>query len=72
MHPTKIIAIVLVVLGALGLAYGGFSYTKDTHTADIGQLHLTVNETQQVYVPVWAGLGVLMIGVLLLAVPKRS
>lgn len=72
MHPTKIVAIVLIVLGALGLAYGGFTYTKDTHTADIGALHLTVNETQHVYVPVWVGLGTLLVGVLLLAVPRKT
>jgi len=71
MNPTKLVAIVLIVFGALGLAYGGFSYTKDTHTADIGAMHLTVNETQKVYVPVWVGLGTLLVGVLLLAVPRK-
>lgn len=72
MHPTKIVAIVLIILGALGLAYGGFTYTKDSHTADLGALKLTVNETQQVYVPVWVGLGTLLVGVLLLVVPRKS
>ena len=71
MHPTKLLAIVLVVLGALGLAYGGFAFTKDTHTADIGALRLTVHEKEYVNVPVWAGLGFLAVGVLLLAVPRK-
>jgi len=72
MGMTKIIGILLIVAGTLGLIYGGFSYTKDTHTADIGALHLTVNETQQVYVPVWVGLGTLLMGVLLLVVPRKA
>ena len=72
MHPTKLVAIILVVLGALGLAYGGFSFTKDRHTAEIGALHLTVNEKQHVNVPMWAGLGAVLVGVVLLVVPKRS
>lgn len=72
MNPTKLVAIVLIILGALGLAYGGFAFTKDTHTADIGSLHLSVDEKQYVNVPVWAGLGMLVVGVLLLAVPRKS
>lgn len=72
MHPTKLAAIVLIVLGALGLAYGGFSFTKDRHTADIGALHLTVNEKEYVNVPIWAGLGAVLVGVLLLAVPRKT
>jgi TRAP-type C4-dicarboxylate transport system permease small subunit len=72
MNPSKLAAIVLIVCGALGLAYGGFTYTKDTHTADIGAMHLTVNETERVYVPVWVGLGALVMGVLLLGVPRKA
>ena len=72
MHPTKLVAIVLVVLGALGLAYGGFSFTKDRHTAEIGALHLTVNEKQYVNVPMWAGLGAVLVGVVLLVVPRKT
>lgn len=72
MNSTKLMAIVLVVLGALGLAYGGFTFTKDTHTADIGALHLSVDEKEHVNVPVWAGLGILVVGVLLLGVPRKA
>ena len=72
MDSTRLVAIVLVVLGALGLAYGGFTFTKDRHTADIGELHLVVNERQHVNVPIWAGLGTVLVGVLLLAVPRKS
>ena len=72
MYPTKIVAIVLVVLGALALTYGGFTYTKGTHTADIGTLHMSVKDKEYVYVPVWVGLGTLLVGVLLLAVPRKT
>jgi uncharacterized membrane protein YidH (DUF202 family) len=68
----KLIAIMLIGLGALGLAYGGFTYTKEQHTADIGALHVTVDEKAHVNVPLWAGFGAVVVGVMLLAVPRRS
>jgi len=72
MNTTTIMAIVLIVAGALGLVYGGFSYTKETHKADIGSLHMSVDEKQSVNIPVWAGLGTLAVGVLLLVVPRKA
>jgi hypothetical protein len=70
MTPIKIVAIVLIIAGGLALAYGGFSYTKETHKAEIGPLKLTVQEKEQVNVPVWAGLGAVVAGVVLLAMKK--
>jgi multidrug transporter EmrE-like cation transporter len=70
MTPIKIVAIVLIIAGGLALTYGGFSYTKETHKADIGPLHLTVQEKEDVNVPVWAGLGAIVAGVVLLAMKK--
>ena len=67
----RIAAIVLLVMGALGLAYGGFSYTKETHEADVGPLHLSVDETRHVNIPVWAGAGAILIGGLLLVAGVR-
>ena len=55
MNPIKIAALALVVAGVLGLVYGGFSYTKDTHDATIGPIDLSVKERERVNVPVWAG-----------------
>ena len=72
MDAQKIAGILLIVLGALGLAYGGFSFTKETHQADVGSLHMSVTEKQRVPVPVWAGLGAIAIGGLLLVVRKKS
>jgi len=71
MNPTKIIGIILIVVGALGLALGGFSYTKDTHSAKIGPIQLSVQEKETLNVPVWAGIGAIAIGVVLLVVPGR-
>jgi hypothetical protein len=68
----KLVAILLIVAGALGLAYGGFSYTKETHQANVGPLHLSVDEKQHVNVPVWAGIGAIVIGGVLLVMSKKS
>ena len=62
MNSTKIAALVLIVVGILGLAYGGFTYTKDTHTADIGPIHMSVDEKERVNIPMWAGVGALVLG----------
>ena len=72
MNPLKSIAVLLIVGGALALAYGGFSYTKESHVADIGSLHLEVNEKQRVNVPLWLGIGAIVAGALLLVNSRRS
>ena len=66
MNPTKLAGIVLIVLGCLGLAYGGFSYTKDTTAVKLGPIELSVKEKETFNVPVWAGVGAIVIGGLLL------
>jgi len=62
MNPTKTAALVLMAAGILALAYGGFSYTQDTHEANIGSMHMSIDETRNVNVPVWAGVGMLLVG----------
>ncbi len=71
MNAIKIAAIALIVAGVLGLAYGGFSHTKDTQQAQIGPLELTVQERQTVNIPIWAGVAAIVAGGLLLFVPKN-
>jgi hypothetical protein len=66
MNASKLAAVVLIVAGILGLAYGGFSYTKATHQADLGPLHMSLSEKQYVNVPVWAGICAIVVGGLLL------
>lgn len=73
MNAIRIAAIALIVAGVLGLVYGGFTYTKETHEAKVGSLALSISEKQNVNVPVWAGVGAIVIGgVLLIAGSKRS
>ena len=72
MSAVKIAAIALIAAGILGLAYGSFSYTKETHEAKIGSLELSVKDKQTVNVPVWVGVGAIVIGGILLLVPKKS
>jgi TRAP-type C4-dicarboxylate transport system permease small subunit len=70
MSGLKIVAIVLIIAGALALAYGGFTYTRETHQAKIGPIDITLKEKETVNIPVWAGLGAVLIGVVLLVVGK--
>jgi hypothetical protein len=72
MNAIKIAAIALIIAGALGLAYGSFSYTKETHQAKLGPIELSVNEKQTVNVPVWAGVGAIVAGGLLLVMGSRK
>lgn len=67
----KIVAIVLIAAGVLALVYGSFSFTKETHQAKIGPVELSVKEKETVNVPVWAGVGAIAIGVVLLVVGRR-
>jgi uncharacterized membrane protein YidH (DUF202 family) len=73
MRPMKIAGIVLIVAGALGLVYGSFSWTRETHEAKLGSIELSVKERQSVNIPVWDGVGAIVIGgVLLLLGNKKS
>jgi multidrug transporter EmrE-like cation transporter len=72
MGPMKIAGIVLIVVGALALAYGGFTYTKETHKAEIGPLKLSVKEKDSVNVPQWAGIASILAGVVMLVVGGKK
>ena len=72
MSAIKIAAMVLIVAGILGLAYGKFSYTKETHETKIGPLELSVKDKETVNVPVWAGVGAIVLGGILLLVPIKN
>lgn len=71
MGTTKIVAIALVAAGVLGLIYGGFSYTRDSHDAKFGPLEMSFKEKRTVNVPVWAGVGAVVAGAILLLVRTR-
>lgn len=68
----RIAAILLVVAGLLGLLYGGFSYTRDKTAVKLGPLELSVKERETVNVPVWLGVGAIVVGGLLLVFGSRN
>lgn len=72
MGPTKIIAILLLVAGAAALAVGSFSYTKDTTVVKLGSLEVSAKEKEQVNVPVWLGVGAIVVGGLLLVFGRKN
>jgi multidrug transporter EmrE-like cation transporter len=72
MNPIKAVGIALAIAGILGLAYGGFSYTKDTTVVKIGTLEISAKEKQTVNVPMWAGIGAIVVGGLLLVMGGKK
>ena len=72
MDSRKLLAIALIVGGLLGLVYGGFSYTSETHKLQIGSVQLSVAEKERVNIPLWAGLVAIAGGVLLLVSSRKS
>ena len=72
MNAAKIAALVLILAGVLGLAYGSFSFTKETHEAKIGPLELSVKDKQTVNIPVWAGVGAIVAGGALLVFGSKK
>jgi hypothetical protein len=72
MSSLKFVAVILLIAGVLGLVYGGFSYTKDTTALKVGPLELSVKEKQTVNIPMWAGIGAIAVGGLLLVLGGRK
>jgi uncharacterized membrane protein YidH (DUF202 family) len=73
MNAVKGVAIALILAGALALAYGGFSYTKETQQVKLGPIEMSVKENKTVNIPVWAGVAAIVVGgVLLLGGGKKS
>ena len=72
MNALKLTAIVLIVAGVLGLGYGSFSYTKQTHEVKMGPIEMSVKERETINVPVWAGAGAIAIGAALLLLGGRK
>ena len=72
MNTTKFLGIAFLVAGVLALAYGGFSYTKDTTAVKLGPIELTVKEKQSVNIPLWAGIASIVVGGALLAIGGKG
>lgn len=72
MNPTRVIAIILIAAGCLGLAYGGFSYNKESTAVKLGPIELKVEEKEHVKVPLIVSATAIALGVVLLAVGVRK
>lgn len=71
MNTIKVLGLALLVSGILGLIYGSFSYTKETEKANIGSLVVSVKDKQSVNIPVWIGVGGIVLGSALLVTGYR-
>ena len=72
MNGIRLAALILIVGGVLALAYGGFTYTKETHHGSIGPIELTVKDKEMVNIPIWVGGGALALGLVLLVVRTKA
>ena len=71
MSSMRIAALALLIAGVLGVAYGGFSYTKDAHDVKLGPVELSVKEKERVNVPLWVGIGAVALGGILFGMGGR-
>lgn len=72
MNAIRLLAVALVIAGALGLLYGSFTYTKDTTPVKLGPLELSVKQKETVNIPIWAGVGAIVVGGLLLVMGGKK
>lgn len=72
MKPIVIIGIVLIVLGAVGLIYGGITYTSKKNVLDMGPIQVQVDDTKHIPVPPIAGGAALAVGIVLLFVGRKG
>lgn len=72
MNGIKIIGILLIVGGVLGVVLGGFSFTKETHKASLGPISMSVEEQQSVNIPLWASIAAIVAGAAVLVVGAKK
>ena len=72
MSALKLIGILLIAAGVIGLVYGGFTYTKTTHDVKVGPLEMSVKDKETVNVPIWAGVGAIVVGGALLLTKTKG
>jgi hypothetical protein len=72
MQGNKLLGLIILVLGILALTYGGFTYTRDREKARIGPLHIEVEDTEHVNIPLWVGVAGTVGGALLLVSRVRN
>lgn len=72
MAPIKILALLLVIAGTVGLIYGGFVYSTTTHDTNVGPLEISVTDNETFNIPVWASVAAIVVGVALLVVRGKG
>jgi hypothetical protein len=72
MKATKVLGLVLIAAGTVGLVYGGFTYTREAHETKFGPVSFVVKDTEAVRIPAWASVGAIVVGAGLLLVPRRD
>jgi len=72
MNMVKVVGILLIVAGVLGVVFSSFSFTKETHEAKLGPIELSVKEKQTVNIPVWASVAAIVVGGVLLVIGGRK
>jgi hypothetical protein len=72
MRGIGLLGVLLVVLGVGALLFGHFSYTETKPIVDAGPIHINAQEDHTVWIPTIAGVMVLLAGVGLIFVGRRS
>ena len=72
MTAIRILAFVMILTGAFGLAYGHFSYTKETQDAKIGPIELSVKQKETIPIPQWVAAAAISAGVVLLLFDRNE
>ena len=67
----KMLGIILIVLGLVGLVWGGFSYTTREKVVDIGPIHATREKTHNIPLAPIGGALALAGGIVLLVVGRK-
>lgn len=71
MSKRKLLGLVLILGGILGLVYGGFSFTRERHRLKLGTYEVGLDEKQHVSIPTWVGIVAVAGGAALLVAAKR-
>lgn len=72
MNALRMVGLLLLIAGGLSIAYGGFSYATESHRADVGSMHLRLDEKERVNIPMWTGIGAALAGAALLVSSRRK
>jgi hypothetical protein len=72
MSLVKMIAVVLITLGVIGLVYGNITYTKESHETKVGPIELSIKDKETISIPIWAGVGSIAFGSMLLLLGRRK